>query len=489
MRFRLPLALAAIALPAMLAFRASLARAQTQTWVQTAELVSSTPTRGGGDWFGGAVALSGGTLLVADQERGSVFVFGQSGTGWTQKEELGPFERIDTLGLSDTIAVLGSGSAGGYKGFVVTYVPSGGTWTELPVLSDPPANSEFGASVALSGTTLVVGAPAGGNGPGTAYVFTQTGMGWVQETELHSADGASGDEFGAAVAISGSTILVLAPNKLVQAPSGTVRGPAYIFTRTGSSWTQQAELLPRDLISMIPGTVFVGAVALSDNTAFVGECPGQGAGGRVLVFTQSGSGWSYAQTLEPGANPTSRFGSVMSLSDSTLLVGSQGTAYFFTESGSSWNLDRVAMSDDSLGLDPQWSPGLASPSFGEAVAISGNTAFVGAPQEQVMTNMGEGIVYGFTLEDVDAGSCDLYGRCGQGNDGGAGATGGGSTGGANHGGSDGCSCKTVPGSDGGDSGGLAVLAGIAWGWVRRARSAPRAPSGRATRRRLRSSRS
>src|SRR5262245_31017864 len=105
------------------------------------------------------------------------------------------------------------------------------------------ADDLFGWSVAVSGTTAVVGAPGRGISgvfKGSAFVFTRAGEGWQQEAELSAADGDNADGFGGAVAISGDTIVVGAPGTDPGGRPGA--GAAYVFVRVAGAWRQQAKL-------------------------------------------------------------------------------------------------------------------------------------------------------------------------------------------------------------------------------------------------------
>ena len=108
-----------------------------------------------------------------------------------------------------------------------------GAWSQQAGLADPGATAGdfFGGSVAISGTTAVVGAEGSNSGTGAAYVFVRSGTTWSQQTELTASDGAAGDEFGASVAISGTTVVVGAFGKNSKA------GAAYVFVRSGTTWS------------------------------------------------------------------------------------------------------------------------------------------------------------------------------------------------------------------------------------------------------------
>ena len=122
----------------------------------------------------------------------------------------------------------------------------------------------FGYSIAIDGSTAVVGAFTDDGGLGAAYVYVRSGSAWSLQQELTAADGAAGDQFGYAVAVSGDTILVGAPN------NASARGSVYAFDRAGTSWSQAQEVTAADGAS---GDAFGGSLALSGSTAAVGRRP------------------------------------------------------------------------------------------------------------------------------------------------------------------------------------------------------------------------
>ncbi len=148
--------------------------------------------------------------------------------------------------------------AAGSAVFPVTIDPM--LWlTQAELLaSDRAANDIFGTSAALSGDTALIGAYGRNGYTGAAYVFVRSGGSWSQQQELLASDGASGDMFGSSVALSVDTALVGAEGHT---------GAAYVFVRSGSSWTQQQKLVASDGAS---GDMFGISVALSGDTALVG---------------------------------------------------------------------------------------------------------------------------------------------------------------------------------------------------------------------------
>ena len=133
---------------------------------------------------------------------------------------------------------------------------SGWRQTAEMVASDSVARNSFGTDVAISGTTLFVGAYE------RVYVFTRTVAGWKQTAELKASDDSAGDFFGeSGVAVSGTTVVVGASGH------GDYAGRAYVFTKTKDVWEETAELVGPDTVA---GDWFGSSVAISGKTAIVG---------------------------------------------------------------------------------------------------------------------------------------------------------------------------------------------------------------------------
>src|SRR5207237_6330227 len=106
----------------------------------------------------------------------------------------------------------------------------------------------FGASVAISGDTAIIGAKSddvGANGDqGSAYVFVRSGTVWIEQARLFASDGAASDSFGYSVAIDGDTAVVGALQDNVS--GNTDQGSAYVFVRSGTNWTEEPKLNTQD---------------------------------------------------------------------------------------------------------------------------------------------------------------------------------------------------------------------------------------------------
>jgi hypothetical protein len=169
---------------------------------------------------------------------------------WEEQAELLPSDAADnqrfgfTMAISGNTAVIGARGDSGYKGAAYVFVRENGVWSQQAKLtaSDGAAVDVFGLGVAISGDTAIIGASQdddGGDNSGSAYVFIRTGTSWSQQAKLTASDATGGASFGTAVAFVGDTAVI-------GAPSGGGSGFAYVFTRTGTSWSQQGKLIPSD---------------------------------------------------------------------------------------------------------------------------------------------------------------------------------------------------------------------------------------------------
>jgi len=215
-----------------------------------------------GDLLGYGSAVSGNTVVVGARSAddngsssGAAYVFVRSGTTWTQQAKLvasnpgGQNSFGSTVCIDgDTIVIAAHHPLGTSVGEAYVFVRSGTAWTQEGRLlaSDGMADDVFGSSVSVDGDTVVVGASKDndlGGDSGSAYVFTRAGTTWTQQAKLLAGDGAGLDRFGAAVSIEVGTLVIGAWG---DDDLGSGSGSAYVFVGAGTSWTQQAKLLPLD---------------------------------------------------------------------------------------------------------------------------------------------------------------------------------------------------------------------------------------------------
>src|SRR6266404_1438039 len=231
--------------------------------------------------------------------------------------------------------------------------PESGKWGPLVWLeqkvtaNDGTANSYFGSAAALNGSTALIGADGDNSFQGAAYLFTNSNGSWSEGQKLIASDGLAGDEFGYRVALADNTLLVGAFTATVGGNAS--QGAAYVFAQSNGTWSESQKLTASD------GGLFdnFGAsVALDGSTLVVGAngatVGGNAAQGAVYVFTESNGTWTQTQklTANDGAANDS-FGESVALEGSTALIGAynatvnghplQGAAYFFTESNGSWS--------------------------------------------------------------------------------------------------------------------------------------------------------
>ena len=368
------------------------------SWIQQAYLKAS--NTGVGDYFGSAVSISGDTIVVSaptedssatgidgDQssnsrtDSGAAYVFVRSGTSWTQQaylkasnagsgDQFGRFiaasgETIVVGAPSEDSNATGidgnqSNNSASAAGASYVFVRSGSLWTQQAYLkaSNTDAGDFFGDGVAVSGETVIVGAAredssaTGIDGDqfnnssltsGAAYVFVRTGSSWTQQAYLKASNTDAGDQFGDTVTISGDTVAIGAPRENSNAKgidgnqfnnSSLTSGAAYVFVRTGSSWTQQAYLKasntgPGDQfsrsIAAYGDTVVVGAFFEDSNaTGIYGDQSNNSAqsSGAAYAFLRSGSSWAQQAYLKASNTDAGDiFGVSVAASRGTVVVG------------------------------------------------------------------------------------------------------------------------------------------------------------------------
>ncbi len=250
---------------------------------------------------------------------------------------------------------------------------------------NPRAGDLFGSSVALSGETAVVGAthawinPQTNNSPGAAYVFVRNAGVWTPQAKLLAPVPVDQMRFGASVSISGNTLLVGAPNDHDPGDFQNTRerGSAHVFNRTGSAWIHHdpSPIAPYSGRFYHFGT----SVSLSRDIALIGA-----TADFASVFRFVGGSWTLETTLVAGDNDNTyaeHFGSSVALSGNRALIGapdtklgtadtSRGAAYVFVNDQNVWTQEAKLVTNSGAPYD----------FFGSSVALRGDIAFVGAPQ-------------------------------------------------------------------------------------------------------------
>ncbi|HPR47311.1 MAG TPA: cadherin-like beta sandwich domain-containing protein [Spirochaetota bacterium] len=453
---------------------------------------------GADDEFGYSISLYGDTLAVGaygedsdatgiegDQSNnnasasGAVYIFTRTGSTWAQQAYIktSNAEYGDQFGYAvalygDTLAVgahyedsAATGIGGDQddnsaekSGAVYVFTRTGSTWTQQAYIkaSNTGTDDRFGCSVSLYEDTLVAGAyredsPATGiNGvetddttdasaSGAVYVFTRTGSTWAQQAYIKASNSDGGDNFGLSVSLYGDTLAVGAMQESSAAAgiggdqdddTAGASGAVYVFTRTDSTWAQQAYIKASNTgasdyfgssVALHGDTLAVGAHFEDSAAAGIGgdqDDDTASASGAVYVFTRTGSTWAqqaYIKASNTGANDY--FGLRIALNGDTLAVGAyaedstttgidgeqsnsdasaSGAAYVFTRTGDDWEQQAYVKAPNTDSNDQ----------FGWSLALYGDSLAIGAHYE---ASAATGIDGDGTNDSVgDSGAVYLY---------------------------------------------------------------------------------
>jgi hypothetical protein len=274
--------------------------------------------------------------------------------------------------------------------FATGSLPGSGEWqlTVIPpcdpeelaeVASDGAPGASFGYSAALEGDTAVIGAylddPNGLVDAGSVYVFVRSAGTWTQQAKLTAADAAPGDNFGWSVAIDGDTLAIGAPG------DDASRGSVYVFVRSGETWMPEAKLVPPNGAA---GDRFGSELAIDAGTLVIGadydDLPGKADAGSAYVFVRSGGAWTWQATLiaQDGA-AGDHFGDALAIEGDTAFVGAwyddtrTGAVYVFTRAAGQWTQQAKLRGNDST----PWGY------FGTSIAVRQGTLIVGSDGQYV----------------------------------------------------------------------------------------------------------
>jgi len=386
--------------------------------IQTAELTASDGAAG--DFLGISVAMSGNVIVAgapnhtgSHANQGEVYVFEELGSGWEQTAELTASDGALDTEIGSSVAVSGNTIVAGAsgreeeRGAVYVFEKSGGGpgWTQVAELtaSDGAVANRLGFSVALSGNTVVAGAPVhkvhSEPAQGAVYVFEKPALGWkngMQTAELTASNGALDDELGFSAAVSGNTIVAGAAN--YRAGRGLSDGAVYVFEKPGSVWANGTQTAQLNASNGELGDALGFSVVVSGNTIVAGA-PEHKVGanmGAVYVFEKPASGWAGGtQTAELTAsdgNESHSFGYSLALSGGTIVVGSPaslgaGELYLFAKSTPGWeNAAQARAYPSSAG---------AGPDIGWSVSLAEGTVVAGELVHEVNSHSKQGAVFVF----------------------------------------------------------------------------------------------
>jgi hypothetical protein len=367
-----------------------------------------------GDNFGVSTAISDDYAVVGawhdddnGSNSGSAYVFKRTGSAWSQEAKLLPDDGdIDDefgypVSISGDYVVIGArhdDDNGSNSGSAYVFKRTGTSWTQEAKLlpDDGDVDDLFGFWVSISNEYAIIGAQFdddNGSNSGSAYVFKRTGTSWTQEAKLLPDDGDVDDRFGFSVSISGDYAVVGA--YLDDNDNGSNSGSAYIFKRTGTSWNQEIKLLPSDVAA---NHWFGWNVSISGDYAVVAALKKA-----AYVFKRTGTGWTQeAKVQSSDLEDADRFGWNVSISGDKVFVGAlknsdngpwSGSAYLFRHSGAGWTEEAKVISSDAAANDQ----------FGHGASVSGGYGIVGSwLDDNNGTDSGSAYLYGFFTPVISA---------------------------------------------------------------------------------------
>jgi hypothetical protein len=373
------------------------------------------------DTLGWNVAISGNTVAVgapgatigANSDQGAIYIFVKPVSGWANMTQTAKLTASDGqtyslfgrgVAISGNTVVAGApGQFGNQFGEAYVFVKPEGGWTNMTetarlMASDAVEDNQFGYSVGISGNTVVVGAFGALNLQGAAYVYEKPAGGWgdmTQTGELTASDGEPGDQFADAVAISGNTIVGGA-----FLDNGSV-GAAYVFAKPASGWTNGTETAKLTPSGDAPYALGL-SVAVSGNTVAAGtfDWPGnESFEGAAYVFVEPPGGWANMTqtailTASDGA-AQNQLGYSVAISGNVVVSGAEG----WQDGGNAGALyayvkPAAGWSNKTESLKLTVSDGAEA--LGYAVALSGTTGVGGAPFATANAHQNQGLAYVFT---------------------------------------------------------------------------------------------
>ncbi|WP_437292909.1 thrombospondin type 3 repeat-containing protein [Sorangium sp. So ce426] len=391
--------------------------------MQQGKLYASDTTTGN-QHFGNSVAVSGDTAIVGaffdGEYGGSAYIFVRSGSTWTQQQKLLPTGISDYFGWAVDIdgdtAVVGAPYEATDVGAAYIFVRSGSTWSHQQQLL-PRNRTEarsLGYSVAISDDTVVVGAHYGdsdGTDLNAAYVFVRSGSTWTQQQELIRSDGTVANGFGYAVAVSGHTAIVGTP---YDDDNGTDSGSAYVFVRSGSTWAQQQKLLPRD---GAPLDNYGRSIAISGDTAVIGMPFDDDNGtesGSAYIFVRSVGTWTQQQKILPeDGKAADRFGEAVAVAQDMVVVGARRSDSINEVSSGAAYVFRRSGTDWMQQQKLAPADGIDEQGFGASVAMEERTVIVGSPNDYSGASK-RGSAYPYIIKNQLGDPCLAASQCASG---------------------------------------------------------------------------
>ncbi len=374
------------------------------------------------DHFARSVSLDGDTIAIGardnddecpgdpDCDSGSVYVYTRTGTVWSEQQKILAADASEGDDFGDSVALWGDtlvvgapgvDASGINAGAVYVFTRTGTVWSQqgarlLP--SNIGANDCLGGSVGLESDLLVAGARFHDGtslfDSGSAYVYSRAGTTWTEEAELEASDATSFDRFGTSVHAGTNRVVIGSPHD--DAP-GLNSGSAYVFSRAGTVWSQEAKLTPTGAsgsdefgtsVSLDASRIVVGA-PFADRTTVTP--------GAAFVFERAGTVWTETATLMSiDLDGNDRFGHSVDNRSGTIVVGASmdnhlgvtmGSTYVFEQTGTSW-VQEAKVLPFAGGFQDE---------FGQSVSTDGNSIAVGSWRREDTAGVEQGAGYAFLI--------------------------------------------------------------------------------------------
>ncbi len=303
-----------------------------------------------------------------------------------------------SVAVSGTTAVVGAYGTDQLRGAAYVYEKSTTGWPTTPTvtLHDPAAatNDSFGYSVAASGSAVVIGAPGYANSAGAAYVYVKGPAGWptTPTVTLQDPGRTAFDSLGSSVAVSATAVVVGAPG------TSNSAGAIYVYEKSTTGWPTTPTVTLHDPAAAANDS-FGYSVASSSSAIVIGAPGYANSAGAAYVYMKGPAGWPTAPTVtlqDPAGNADDSFGSSVAVSGKTVVAGatpddSPGVAYLYSNGVAGWPQEPSATLHDPRAT--------TNDAFAQSVGVSGTTAVVGAPVTKFSSRAG-GAVYGYVRRVV-----------------------------------------------------------------------------------------
>ena len=243
-------------------------------------------------------------LVLGDQNSAKAFVYYRTGTSWALQQTITcPIANEADFGWSCDMSGDGnyfivsdrSSTSSDYGGQAWVYKRSGTSWSVEQQLTQPSSSSNYGYSVCIdkTGTYAFVGDWAYNSDTGRGYIWTRSGTTWTLQQTIAGSTTASGDRFGSVSAISGNGEH-LAINAPYDDDGATSSGTVFMFSRSGTTWTQRAAITPGANANGVTGEYGIGIDDAGENVVFSHTISSVKT---MFVYSRSGNTWSQTRQL------------------------------------------------------------------------------------------------------------------------------------------------------------------------------------------------